>query len=257
MRELWRRSGVYFDRGRAKRPGWLGLAYVRQSNLLIPPSQLFFCHISVQWYGAIVSFWSVVNLTQWLTAEVLGESAYAEFVKINRRQMRGFELLLKESAAELSTEESLCDFLSTTEDRYRIVKLSLRKLGHDDLVDALELRGRPPRGAMKKTVARRLMEHHPAAYMRLAAHILAFPCLPRSKAQPSGHATRVSAVEMARMVEYYRRSSNTTIYTACKLSVAALRRIHVVIDVMDLQAIYRERQPAFCDLATGRLQYFG
>jgi hypothetical protein len=91
-----------------------------------------------------------VNLTHWLTAEVLGESAYAEFVKINRRQMRGFELILKESAAELSTEESLCDFLSTTEDRYRIVKLSLRKLGHDDLVDALELRGRPPRGAMKK-----------------------------------------------------------------------------------------------------------
>jgi len=211
----------------------------------------------VQWYGAIVSFRSVVNLTHWLTAEVLGESAYAEFVKINRRQMRGFELILKESAAELSTEESLCDFLSTTEDRYRIVKLSLRKLGHDDLVDALELRGRPPRGAMKKTVARRLMEHHPAAYMRLAAHILAFPCLPRSKAQPSGHATRVSAVEMAKMVEYCRRSSNTTIYTACKLSVAALRRIHVVIDVMDLQAIYRERQPAFCDLATGRLQYFG
>ena len=198
-----------------------------------------------------------MNLTHWLTAEVLGESAYAEFVKINRRQMRGFELILKESAAELSTEESLCDFLSTTEDRYRIVKLSLRKLGHDDLVDALELRGRPPRGAMKKTVARRLMEHHPAAYMRLAAHILAFPCLPRSKAQPSGHATQVSAVEMARMVEYYRRSSNTTIYTACKLSVAALRRIHVVIDVMDLQAIYRERQPAFCDLATGRLQYLG
>ena len=198
-----------------------------------------------------------MNLTHWLTAEVLGESAYAEFVKINRRQMRGFELILKESAAELSTEESLCDFLSTTEDRYRIVKLSLRKLGHDDLVDALELRGRPPRGAMKKTVARRLMEHHPAAYMRLAAHILAFPCLPRSKAQPSGHATQVSAVEMARMVEYYRRSSNTTIYTACKMSVAALRRIHVVIDVMDLQAIYRERQPAFCDLATGRIQYFG
>jgi len=198
-----------------------------------------------------------VNLTQWLTAEVLGESAYAEFIKINRRQMRGFELILKETAAELSTEESLCDFLSTTEDRYRIVKLSLRKLGHDDLVDALELRGRPPRGAMKKTVARRLMEHHPAAYMRLAAHILAFPCLPRSKAQPSGRATQVSAVEMARMVEYYRRSSNTTIYTACKLSVAALRRIHVVIDVMDLQAIYRERQPTFCDLATGRLQYFG
>jgi len=66
-----------------------------------------------------------VNLTHWLTAEVLGESAYAEFVKINRRQMRGFELILKESAAELSTEESLCDFLSTTEDRYRIVKLSL------------------------------------------------------------------------------------------------------------------------------------
>ena len=178
-------------------------------------------------------------MTHWLTAEVLGESAYAEFVKINRRQMRGFELILKESAAELSTEESLCDFLSTTEDRYRIVKLSLRKLGHDDLVDALELRGRPPRGAMKKTVARRLMEHHPAAYMRLAAHILAFPCLPRSKAQPSGHATQVSAVEMARMVEYFRRSSNTTLYTACKLSVAALRRIHVVIDVMDLQAIYR------------------
>lgn len=202
-------------------------------------------------------FWSVVNLTQWLTAEVLGESAYDEFVKTNRRQMRGFELVLKESAAELTTEESVCDFLSTTEDRYQIVKLSLRKLGHDDLVDALELKGRPPRGAMKKSVARQLMEHHPAAYMRLAAHILAFPCLPRSKALPSGHATRVSAVEMARMVEYYRRSSNTTIYTACKLSVAALRRIHVVIDVMDLQAIYRERQPAFCDLATGRLQYFG
>ena len=196
-------------------------------------------------------------MTQWLTAEVLGESAYDEFVKTNRRQMRGFELVLKESAAELTTEESVCDFLSTTEDRYQIVKLSLRKLGHDDLVDALELKGRPPRGAMKKSVARQLMEHHPAAYMRLAAHILAFPCLPRSKALPSGHATRVSAVEMARMVEYYRRSSNTTIYTACKLSVAALRRIHVVIDVMDLQAIYRERQPTFCDLATGRLQCFG
>jgi len=202
-------------------------------------------------------FWGVVNLTQWLTAVVLGESAYDEFVKTNRRQMRGFELVLKESAAELTTEESVCDFLSTTEDRYQIVKLSLRKLGHDDLVDALELKGRPPRGAMKKSVARQLMEHHPAAYLRLAAHILAFPCLPRSKALPSGHATRVSAVEMARMVEYYRRSSNTTIYTACKMSVAALRRIHVVIDVMDLQAIYRERQPAFCDLATGRIQYFG
>ena len=199
----------------------------------------------------------MVNLTQWLTAVVLGESAYDEFVKTNRRQMRGFELVLKESAAELTTEESVCDFLSTTEDRYQIVKLSLRKLGHDDLVDALELKGRPPRGAMKKSVARQLMEHHPAAYLRLAAHILAFPCLPRSKALPSGHATRVSAVEMARMVEYYRRSSNTTIYTACKMSVAALRRIHVVIDVMDLQAIYRERQPTFCDLATGRLQYFG
>jgi hypothetical protein len=202
-------------------------------------------------------FWSAANLTQWLTAEVLGESAYDEFVKTNRRQMRGFELVLKESAAELSTEESVCDFISTTEDRYQIVKLSLRKLGHDDLVDALELKGRPPRGAMKKSVARQLMEHHPAAYMRLAAHILAFPCLSRSKAQVSGHATRVSAEEMARMVEYYRRSSNTTIYTACKLSVAALRRIHVVIDVMDLQAIYRERQPAFCDLVTGRLPYFG
>ena len=199
----------------------------------------------------------MVNLTQWLTAVVLGESAYDEFVKTNRRQMRGFELVLKESAAELTTEESVCDFLSTTEDRYQIVKLSLRKLGHDDLVDALELKGRPPRGAMKKSVARQLMEHHPAAYLRLAAHILAFPCLPRSKALPSGHATRVSAVEMARMVEYYRRSSNTTIYTACKMSVAALRRIHVVIDVMDLQAIYRERQPAFCDLETGRIQYFG
>ncbi len=36
-----------------------------------------------------------------------------------------------------------------------------------------------------------------------------------------------------------------------------LRRIHVVIDVMDLQAIYREREPEFIDLATGRLQYFG
>jgi hypothetical protein len=110
---------------------------------------------------------------------------------------------------------------------------------------------------MKKTVARRLMEHHPAAYIRLASHILAFPCLAGSMAQASGSEMRVSDEEMARMVEYYRRSSNTTIYTACKLSVAALRRIHVVIDVMDLQAIYRERQPAFCDLATGRLQYFG
>ena len=202
-------------------------------------------------------FWSVVDLTEWLTAEVLGESAYGEFVKTNRRQMRGFELVLKESAAELTTEESVCDFLSTTEDRSRIVKLSLRKLGHDDLVDALELKGRPPRGTMKKSVARRLMEHHPAAYIRLASHILAFPCLPRSRAQAPGSETRVSDEEMARIVEYYRRSSNTTIYTACKMSVAALRRIHVMIDVMDLQAIYRQRQPAFCDLATGRLQYFG
>ena len=202
-------------------------------------------------------FWSVVDLTGWLTAEVLGESAYDEFVKTNRRQMRGFELVLKESAAELTTDESVCDFLSSTEDRSRIVTLSLRKLGHDDLVDALELKGRPPRGAMKKSVARRLMEHHPAAYIRLASHILAFPCLSRSRVQAPGFETRVSDEEMARMVEYYRRSSNTTIYTACKMSVAALRRIHVMIDVMDLQAIYRERQPAFCDLATGRLQYFG
>ena len=31
--------------------------------------------------------------------------------------MRGFELVLKESAAQLTTEESVCDFLSTTEDR--------------------------------------------------------------------------------------------------------------------------------------------
>jgi hypothetical protein len=137
-------------------------------------------------------FWSVVDLTAWLTAEVLGESAYDEFVKTNRRQMRGFELVLKESAAELTTEESVCDFLSTIEDRSRIVKLSLRKLGHDDLVDALELKGRPPRGAMKKSVARRLMEHHPAAYIRLASHILAFPCLPRSRAQAPGAETRVS-----------------------------------------------------------------
>ena len=171
--------------------------------------------------------------------------------------MRGFELVLKESAAQLTTEESVCDFLSTTEDRFRIVKLSLRKLGHDDLVDALELKGRPARGAMKKSVARRLMEHHPAAYIRLASHILAVPCHSRSSAQAPCLETRVSDEEMARMVEYYRRSSNTTIYTACKMSVAALRRIHVVIDVMDLQAIYRKRQPAFCDLATGRLSYFG
>ena len=202
-------------------------------------------------------FWSVEELAQWLTAEVLGESAYDEFVKSNRRQMRGFELVLKESAAELTTEDSVCDFLSTTKDRYRIVKRSLRKLGHYDLVDALELRGRPPRGAMRKSVARRLMKHHPAAYIRLAHHILAFPVLSDSRAQAPGSETRVSDQEMARMVEYYRRSSNTTIYSACKMSVAALRRIHVVIDVMDLQAIYRERQPAFCDLATGRLQYFG
>ena len=66
--------------------------------------------------------WSVINLTQWLTAEVLGESAYDEFVKTNRRQMRGFELVLKESAAELTTEDSVCDFRSTTEDRYQSVK---------------------------------------------------------------------------------------------------------------------------------------
>ena len=196
-------------------------------------------------------------MTQWLTAKVLGESAYDEFVKTNRRQMRGFELVLKESAVELTTEESVCDFLSTTEDRSRIVKLSLRKLGHDDLVDALELKGRPPRGAMQKSVACRLMKHHPAAYIRLAFHILALPCLSRSRAQTPGSETRVSDEEMARMVEYYRRSANTTIYSACKMSVAALRRIHVMIDVMDLQTIYRKRQPAFCDLATGRLQYFG
>ena len=202
-------------------------------------------------------FWSVVDLAQWLTAEVLGSSAYDEFVKTNRRQMRGFELVLKESAAELTTKESVCGFLSTTDDRYRIVKLSLRKLGHDDLVDALELKGRPPRGAMTKSVARRLMAHHPAAYMRLASHILAFSCLASSWVKAPGSEARVSDEEMARMVEYYRRSANTTIYTACKMSVAALRRIHVVIDVMDLQAIYRKRQPAFCDLATGRLQYFG
>ena len=142
---------------------------------------------------------------------MLGESAYDEFVKANRRQMRGFELVLKESAAELTTEESVCDFLSSTEDRYKIVTLSLRKLGHDDLVDALELKGRPPRGAMKKSVARRLMEYHPAAYIRLASHILAFPCLKGSRAQASGSEARVSYEEMARMVEYYRRSSNTTI----------------------------------------------
>ncbi len=207
--------------------------------------------------AVFVSFLERIGLTQWLTAEVLGKSAYDEFVKTNRRQMRGFELVLKESAAELITEESVCDFLSTNEDRCRIVKLSLRKLGHDDLVDALELKGRPPRGAMKKSVARRLMEHHPAAYIRLASHILAFPCLSGSRVQAPGSEIRVSDEEMARMVEYYRRSSNTTIYTACKMSVAALRRIHVMIDVMDLQAIYRQRQPAFCDLATGRLQYFG
>ena len=196
-------------------------------------------------------------MAQWLTAEILGESAYNEFVKTNRRQMRGFELILKESAAELSNDQQVCDFLSESKDRYRIVKRSLRKLGHYDLVDALELRGRPPRGAMKKSVARRLMKHHPAAYIRLAYHILAFPVLSDSRAQAQGSETRVSDQEMARMVEYYRRSSNTTIYTACKMSVAALSRIHVAIDVMDLQAIYRERQPAFCNLATGRLQYFG
>ena len=196
-------------------------------------------------------------MAQWLTAEVLGESAYDEFVKTNRRQMRGFEFVLRESAVELTTEETVCDFLSTTEDRSRIVKLSLRKLGHDDLVDALELKGRPPRGAMQKSVACRLMKHHPAAYIRLASHILALPSLSRSRVQTPGSETRVSDEEMARMVEYYRRSSNTTIYSACKMSVAALRRIHVMIDVMDLQTIYRERQSAFCDLATGRLQYFG
>ena len=121
----------------------------------------------------------------------------------------------------------------------------------------MELKGRPPRGAMTKSVARRLMAHHPDAYMRLASHILAFSCLASSWVKAPGSEARVSDEEMARMVEYYRRSSNTTIYTACKMSVAALRRIHVVIDVMDLQAIYRKRQPAFCDLATGRLQYFG
>ena len=202
-------------------------------------------------------FWSAADLAQWLTAEVLGESAYDEFVKTNRRQMRGFEFVLRESAVELTTEETVCDFLSTTEDRSRIVKLSLRKLGHDDLVDALELKGRPPRGAMQKSVACRLMKHHPAAYIRLASHILALPTLPRPRVQTPGSETRVSDEEMARMVEYYRRSSNTTIYSACKMSVAALRRIHVMIDVMDLQTIYRERQPAFCDLATSRLQYFG
>jgi hypothetical protein len=45
---------------------------------------------------------------------------------------------------------------------------------------------------MKKSVARQLMEHHPAAYMRLAAHVLAFPCLSRSKAQVSGHAIELA-----------------------------------------------------------------
>lgn len=194
---------------------------------------------------------------KWLTAEVLGESAYDQFVKMNRRQMRGFELVLRESAAELSTEETVCDFLATTDDRHRIVKLSLRKLGHDDLVDALELNGRPPKGSMKKSVARRLMSHHPAAYIRLAADILALRCLCSSKTRALDLKIRVSDQEMARMVEYYRRSSNTTIFTACKMSVAALRRIDVVIDVMDLQAIYRDRQPAFCSLATRRIQYFG
>ena len=205
----------------------------------------------------LILFGSGVKLGQWLTAEVLGESAYDEFVKTNRRQMRGFELILKESAAELSNDQQVCDFLSTSSDRHRIVKRSLRKLGHYDIVDALELKGRPPKGAMKKSVARRLMKHHPASYIRLAHHILAFPSCSDSSAQASGSEARVSYQEMARMVEYYRRNSNTTIYTACKMSVVALRRIHVAIDVMDLQAIYRERQPAFCDLVTGRLQHFG
>ena len=169
MRQLWRRRGVYFDRGGAERLRRLCLANPGRCNLASRHIQLF---VLSHLYGIVcrnrLFFWSVVDLTKWLTAEVLGESAYDEFVKTNRRQMRGFELVLKESAAELTTEESVCDFLSANEDRCRIVKLSLRKLGHDDLVDALELKGRPPRGAMKKSVARRLMEHHPAAYIRLA-----------------------------------------------------------------------------------------
>ena len=94
---------------------------------------------------------------------------------------------------------------------------------------------------MIKSVARRLMEHHPAAHIRLSAPILAFPCLCGSKARTLSSETRVSDEEMARMVECYRRSLNTTVYTACKMSVATLRRIHVVIDIMDLQVIYRGR----------------
>ena len=172
--------------------------------------------------------------------------------------MAGFELVLRESAVELSTDEVVCDFLTNRDDRHRIIKLALRKLGHDDLVDALERNGRPPRGAMKKSVARRLMDHHPAAYVRLAAHILAFPGVTTTnKSRVVSPEVSVSEDEMARMVEYYRRSSNTTIYTACKLSVAALRRIHVTVDVMDLQAIYRERKPDFCTLSIERIQYFG
>ena len=66
-------------------------------------------------------------MTSGPTAEVLGESAYDQFVKTNRRQMRRFELVLRESVAVLGTEETECDFVAMIDDRYRIVILALRK----------------------------------------------------------------------------------------------------------------------------------
>lgn len=115
MRQLRRRCGVYSGRVRAKRPRRIRLAGVRNTNLLARHFS-FVTFFGVVWRKYV--FLQLISLMQWLTAEVLGNTAYREFVKTSRRQMCGFELILRERLAEFSTEKTNCDFVATIEDPY-------------------------------------------------------------------------------------------------------------------------------------------
>ena len=194
-------------------------------------------------------------MTQRLDIEEVGNETINVLVRHNSRQLRYFETILTACAEELGLCSDVANPLLCDLSRHQVARHALRILSHADLADAVGLKGRPPQGVMKPSLASKLMRTHPAPYMRVSACLLDLSSPRATAVTLDGMNCPATERELAKLVEYHRRSSNNTIYSACKLAVHGLRLGQIDVGAAELQAIYRKYRTDFPKVTKDLIQF--
>ena len=194
-------------------------------------------------------------MTRRLDIEEVGNDTINALVRHNSRQLRYFETVLTACAEELGLSSDLANPLLCDLSRHQVVKHALRKLSHTDLAVAVGRKGRPPEAVMNPSLASKLMRTHPAPYMRVSACLLDLSSPRATSVTLDGMNCPATERELAKLVEYHRRSSNNTIYSACKLAVHGLRLGQIDVGAAELQAIYRKYRTDFPKVTKDLIQF--